>query len=76
MRALRYFKEIFEEKDTPVLQSRLLALHSREVFSVIKKLTGQRRKLGHLKDLYFATEMFHETNAQKDGHIEKKHMPS
>ncbi len=68
---LQYFKEIFEDEKTPILHSRLLALHSREVFSVIRKLTKQKRKLGDLKDQYFATAMFDETYAQRDGYIEK-----
>jgi hypothetical protein len=41
------------------------------VISVLKKLAGQRRRLSDLKDRYFTTVCFDETNAQRDGTIRR-----
>jgi hypothetical protein len=38
----------------------------------MEKLASQSRKLGDLDDNFFATEMWHETNSQKDGTIRRE----
>jgi hypothetical protein len=71
-RALATFASLYDEGGTPALQARLPALHSRELLSVLEKFAAQPRRLGNLKGEYLSLEMWHETNAQKDGTIRRE----
>jgi hypothetical protein len=68
---LSTFSELYDEKGTPPLQARLPAIHSQELISVLEKFAQQPRRLGDLKGEYTSLEMWHETNAQDDGTIER-----
>jgi hypothetical protein len=67
--ALSLFAALYDEPGTRAAQARLPVIHSQEVLSVLEKFARQPRRLGDLKDEYFSTEMWHETNTQKDGTI-------
>jgi hypothetical protein len=69
---LSLFASLYDETGTPPLQARLPALHSRQFVGVLHKFVSQHRRLGDLKGEYFSTEMWHETNAQKDQTIRRK----
>lgn len=69
---LTTFARLYDTPDTPVLQARLPAVHSYELVSVLEKFARMPRRLGDLKDDYFTLEMWHETNAQKDGTIRRE----
>lgn len=69
---LATFAMLYDEPDTPALQARLPAVHSRELVSVLEKFSLVQRRLGDLQGDYFTLEMWHETGAQKDGTIRRR----
>ena len=69
---LALFAGLYGSEGTPAMQARLPALHSRELLSVLRKFADQPRRLGDLRGEYFSTEMWHETNSQKDGTIRRE----
>lgn len=69
---LKTFAQLYDAPDTPALQARLPAVHSRELISVLEKFACVPRRLGDLKGDYFTLEMWHETGAQKDGTIRRR----
>jgi hypothetical protein len=68
---LALFAQLYDDPSTPVCQARLPVIHSQEVLAVLEKFSGQPYRLGDLKDRFFSTEMWHETNAQKDETIHR-----
>lgn len=72
MEALATFAQIYDKPGTPPLQARLPALHSKELMSVLEKFANCPRKLGDLRGEYYATVMFDETNAHRDGTIRRE----
>ena len=71
-RELALFAELYDPVGTPATQARLPAVHSREIVNVLLKFTDQPKQLGNLEGDYFSTEMWHETNSQKDGTIRRE----
>ncbi len=64
---LELFAKLYDAPGTPPLQARLPAVHSRQIVEVLRKFADQPRRLGDLQDEYYSTEMWHETNSQRDG---------
>ena len=73
---LALFARLFEKPDTPALQARLPQVHSREILVVLRKFADAPRRLGDLEGEYLSTEMFHESNSQRDGLITRQEDPS
>jgi hypothetical protein len=71
---LSVFARLYDEKGTPSNEARLPALHSTDLLSVLRKYADAPRRLGDLADEYWSLEMWHETNAQKDGTIKRDTM--
>ncbi len=69
---LAIFARLYDAPETPPMQARLPALHSSRLISVLRKFVAQTTRLGDLEGEYFSTEMWHETNAQKDGTIRRE----
>jgi hypothetical protein len=69
--ALRLFATLYDEKETPPRQARLSAVHSQQILEVLRRFAEHPQRLGDLEDGYFSLEMWHETNAQEDGTIER-----
>ena len=69
--ALGLFAQLYDETGTPARQARLPALHSQQLQSVLEKFAAAPKRLGDLQGEYIALEMWHETNAQKDGTIRR-----
>ena len=69
--SLALFAQLYDEPSTPARQARLPALHSQQLQSVLEKFAATPKRLGDLKGNYIALEMWHETNAQKDGTIRR-----
>lgn len=67
---LALFARLYDEAGTPALEARLPVVHSREIVRVLRRFANQPRRLGDID--YFASEMFHETNARKDGTIRRE----
>lgn len=69
---LSLFASLYDEEGTPKLEARLPALHSSQLISVLEKFVKQPKRLSNLHGNYLSLEMWHETNAQKDGTIERQ----
>ncbi len=69
---LKLFATLYDPQGTPPFQARLPALHSQSLVSVLDKFAAYPHRLGDLKGEYFSTEMWHETNSQKDGTIRRE----
>ena len=69
---LELFAKLYDAEGTPPLQARLPAVHSQELVSVLSKFADQPKRVGDLEGEYFSTEMWHETNSQKDGTIRRE----
>lgn len=69
---LALFARLYDAEGTPPLQARLPALHAQELINVLEKFAAYPKRLGDLKEEYFPTEMWHETNTQKDGTIRRE----
>ena len=63
---LELFARLYDTEGTSALAARLPAVHSNQIVTVLRKFADQPRRLGDMKGEYFSTEMWHETNAQKD----------
>jgi type I restriction-modification system DNA methylase subunit len=68
---LGLFAKLYDEHNTPANSARLPALHSQQLISVLKKFAKHPKRLDDMKGEYMSLEMWHETNAQKDGTIER-----
>jgi hypothetical protein len=68
---LSLFARLYDEPGTPARQARLPALHSQQLQNVLEKFSATPEHLGDLQGEYIALEMWHETNAQKDGTIRR-----
>jgi hypothetical protein len=71
VQALALFAQLYDEPGTPARQARLPALHSQQLQSVLEKFAAAPKRLGDLQGEFIALEMWHETNAQKDGTIRR-----
>jgi hypothetical protein len=69
---LDVFAKLYDKKDTPAPKARLPVIHSKQILDVLKKFAKQENKLGVLQDKFSSTEMWHETNAQKDRTIKRE----
>ena len=75
--ALTLFASLYDGAGTPASESKLPALHSRQLVDVLRKFAAYPRRLADVSVDYLALEMWHETNAQKDGTIRRKtHFPA
>ncbi|MGU4553926.1 hypothetical protein ACVUTM_22985, partial [Escherichia coli] len=69
---LELFARLYDSEGTPAWQARLPALHAKQLVAVLEKFANQPKRLGDLQGQYLSLEMWHETNQQKDGTIERK----
>ncbi|MBW4532660.1 MAG: hypothetical protein KME09_01855 [Pleurocapsa minor HA4230-MV1] len=69
---LKLFAQLYDGENIPALQTRLPALHSQQLLSVLEKFAIQPQKLSHLKENYFSTSCWNEVNAQNDGIIKRQ----
>lgn len=72
---LSVFANLFDGSDN-WKQARLPVLHAEDLVEVLETFSKQEKTLGSLGEGIFTTEMWHETNAQNDGTIERNvHFP-
>ena len=69
---LTLFAKLYDAEGTPPTQARLPALHAHDLIRVLQKIAKYPKRLGDIKGEYFSTEMWHETNTQKDGTIRRE----
>lgn len=68
---LDLFARLYDAEGTPAIQARLPALHAEQLVAVLEKFADQPKRLGDLQGEYLSLEMWHETNQQKDGTIQR-----
>ena len=73
---LELFAKLLDQIDTPRLEARLPQVHAQGILSVVKRIVGAPRRLMDLEERYYAVNMFHEVNAQRDGVITRTDSPS
>lgn len=73
---LTNFAALFEDSTTPAAQARLPQAQGRPILSVIDRISRYNLRLSSIRGLYFYSEMFHESNAQKAGLIIRQDRPS
>jgi hypothetical protein len=69
---LSLFAQLFDKPGTPATCARLPIVHSAEALEVLRKLAQHPRRLRDLGVDVFGTEMWHETNDQKNGTIRRE----
>lgn len=69
---LATFAKLYDAPDTPPLQARLPAVHSRELVSVLEKFAHAPRRLGDLGGDIYCTQHWNESIAQTDGTIRRE----
>lgn len=67
---LTLFAKLFDGSEN-WKQARMPVLHAQTLVEVLECFAGQEKTLGSMKDQIYTTEIWHETNAQKDGTIER-----
>ena len=73
---LAIFAALFEEAKTDPLETRLPQVHSRQILEVLRKFSTAPKRLGDFGEDYYASDMFNEVNAQRDGIITRQENPS
>ncbi|MBU2647773.1 hypothetical protein KKI24_23900 [bacterium] len=74
---LALFASLFEEKNTPELQTSLPQIHSNALLMVLEKFSTVKNRLYNLKNEYYVeTEMFNEVRGQHAGLITREDNPS
>ena len=75
-RELKLFAKLFDD-DNNWKKARLPVLHARQLVDVLQKLSDYHEKIGDYEKQISCNEVWHETNAQKDGTILRNvHFPS
>jgi len=69
---MQLFASLLDEPGTPPWEARLPVLMSEQLVTVLEKLAAQPRRLGELSDDYYATVMFDETGANKNGTLREE----
>lgn len=72
MKELSLFVSLFDVEGTNSNRARLPSIHSKALIRVLEKFAAQANSLASLPGCYMSLEMWHETNAQKDGTITRK----
>lgn len=70
--ALAVFAKLYDEPGTSPRRARLPALHAQTLSTVLSKLAAWPGRLLDMGDNYYATVMFDETYAQRDGTITRR----
>lgn len=69
---LDLFSRLYDSAGTPAIEARLPALHAEQLITVLEKFAAQPQRLGDLQGEYLSLEMWHETNQQTDGTIQRQ----
>jgi hypothetical protein len=72
IKELELFVKLYDEPTTPAIQTRLPMLHARSFVSALEKFATFSDRLGNYSEKYTTVEMWHETNAQRDGTIRRE----
>lgn len=73
---LELFSKLFEKPRALAAHARLPQVHSQSLMNVLEAFSKSPKRLDDLKGKYLATEMFHESNAQREGVITREDSPT
>jgi len=73
---LKLFVKLLDDDDTPHTRARLPQVHSKQILLVLEKFIRANCKLGDLRSEYYPSDMFNESNSQRDGIITREENPS
>ena len=69
---LKIFCSLYDSNNTPPLEARLPALHSRELLTAVNKLALHPHRLADLDGAFYVTQHWNETISQQNGTIQRK----
>lgn len=69
---LGLFARLYDEPETPASEARLPAVHSRQLVEVLRKFANFPQRLSLWDGKFLTSEMWHETNSQKDHTIRRE----
>lgn len=72
MDELQTFAKLYDPPGTPAIEARLPALHTTTLINILEKFAEYPKRLGKIHADFRSTEMWHETQAQKDLTIRRK----
>ncbi|MBD2466314.1 DNA methyltransferase [Nostoc sp. FACHB-145] len=75
-KTLEIFHSLLEDSTVQIIETRLPQVHARQLVTVIEKISQSPKYFTELDGKYFATELFHETNSQRDGILTRQDNPS
>ena len=70
--SLATFASLYDSNDTPLIEARLPALHSRELLAAVGKLGEHPRRLADMGGTFFTTQHWNETIGQQNGTIRRE----
>lgn len=71
-RELETFAKLYDEPGTPANEARLPSIHAKQLLPILEKFAAYPKRLGDIQDDIVSSEMWHETNAQKDKTIRRE----
>ena len=69
---LKVFAALYDAPGTPAIQAKLPGLHCSPLLESVKVLSRVPLRIGDFSGRYYATQMWNQTNAAKDGTIRKE----
>ena len=69
---LEVYSALYDKPSTPALQAKLPNLHCAPLAESVRRLAKVPLRIGDFKDRYYATRLWDETGAQKDGTIRRE----
>ena len=69
---LELFAQLYDKPGTPYYEARLPFLHTQQLIDVLRKFTFYHKRLGDIQKDFRSTQMWNETNAQKDHTIKRQ----
>ncbi len=70
------FAQLLESNEVPYVSTRLPQIHSKEIGSVIARISQFPNKLGSVASEFYASTMFDESKAQRDGVLSRYESPT
>ncbi|MBM9592366.1 hypothetical protein JWG41_18120 [Leptospira sp. 201903075] len=71
---LSVFADLFKAEE--VKTTKLPRLHTKALLNILTVISKAKHTLSDLSDVSFSTDMYNETNAQKDGVLQREEIPS
>ncbi|MEH1925124.1 hypothetical protein [Nostoc sp.] len=73
---LKVFHALLENSNTPIIESRLPQVHTKQLVNVIEKINQALKFLPEIQECYYPSYMFHESYSPRDGIITRQDNPS